>query len=215
MSTEILRSDALIVVDPQVDFCPGGALAVAGGDEVIPLINQLTLQFEKAGATIVVTQDWHTKDQISFASNHGLAPFTETQVSYGAQTLWPDHCVQGTPGSRLHPGLDIVNMDLLIRKGANPAIDSYSAFMENDHTTSTGLSGYLKSRGIKRVFLVGLAYDYCVGYSALDAVKEGFEAVIITDATRAIDLGGTVVIMEDRFKTAGVSLVQNFNTFTK
>lgn len=210
---EILSTDALIVVDPQLDFMPGGSLAVTDGDEIVPLINQLTKQFDKAGATIVATQDWHTRDQVSFASNHGVAPFTEVEVSYGPQTTWPDHCIQGSTGADFHPYLDVKKVVLIIRKGANPAIDSYSAFNENDKTTSTGLAGYLKARGVKRVFLVGLAYDYCVGYSALDAVTEGFEAIIIKDATRAIDLGGTVAIMEDKFETAGVQLIDNLNPF--
>lgn len=210
---DIMSTDALIVVDPQVDFCPGGKLAVADGDETIPLINQLIKRFDDAGATVVATQDWHTQDQISFASNHGVNPFTTVEVTYGPQTTWPDHCLQGSEGAEFHPALRTDKVDLIIRKGANPAIDSYSAFNENDKTTSTGLAGYLKSRGIKRVFLVGLAYDYCVGYSALDAVTEGFDATIIKDACRAIDLGGTVAIMEEKFAAAGVKLVDNLNPF--
>lgn len=208
---EILSTDALIVVDPQVDFCPGGKLAVNDGQEIMPLIAQLMKRFDDAGSTIVFTQDWHTQDQVSFASNHGVAPFTGIQVSYGHQTTWPDHCLQGSPGAEFHPMLNLNKVDLIIRKGANPAIDSYSAFYENDQTTTTGLAGYLWARGIKRVFLVGLAYDYCVGYSALDAVKEGFDTIILKDACRAIDLDGTVANMEGEFANAGVQLIDNLN----
>lgn len=209
---EILSTDALIVVDPQIDFCPGGALAVTDGDEIMPLIVQLMRRFDDAGSTIVFTQDWHTQDQVSFASNHGVAPFTEVEVSYGPQTTWPDHCLQGSPGADFHPLLNLNKVDLIIRKGAHPAIDSYSAFLENDKTTPTGLTGLLRDRGITRVFLVGLAYDFCVGYSALDAVTDGFEAIILKDATRAIDLDGSVAIMEERFAAAGVQLVDNLNS---
>lgn len=210
---EILSTDALIIVDPQNDFCPGGKLAVTDGQEVIPLINALSRAFDAAGATIVATQDWHTQDQISFASNHGVAPFTNIDVAYGEQTLWPDHCLQGSEGAAFHPGLRTDKVDLIIRKGANPAIDSYSAFNENDKTTSTGLAGYLNARCIKRVFLVGLAYDYCVGYSALDAVAAGFEATIIKDATRAIGLPGVVETMEEKFAAAGVQVIDNLNPY--
>lgn len=208
---EILSTDALIVVDPQVDFCPEGKLAVTDGNEIMPLVNQLIKRFDDAGATVVATQDWHTQDQVSFASNHGVAPFTVVDVSYGPQTTWPDHCLQGSEGAEFHPSLRTEKVDLIIRKGANPAIDSYSAFFENDKTTSTGLGGYLTARGITRVFIVGLAYDYCVGYTALDAVTEGFEAIILKDATRAINLPGEVDAMEERFTVAGVQLVDNLN----
>jgi nicotinamidase/pyrazinamidase len=210
---ELLSTDALIVVDPQLDFCPGGALAVTDGDEVMPLIVNLMGRFDTAGATIVFTQDWHTQDQVSFASNHGVAPFTDIEVSYGTQTTWPDHCLQGSTGADFHPSLNMNKVDLIIRKGAHPTIDSYSAFNENDRTTSTGLAGLLRDRGITRVFLVGLAYDFCVGYSALDAVTEGFDVIILKDATRAIDLNGSVAIMEEQFTLAGVQLVDNLNPY--
>ena len=210
---EILSTDALIVVDPQLDFCPGGKLAVNDGQEIMPLIVHLMKRFDDAGSTIVFTQDWHTQDQVSFATNHGVAPFTEVEVSYGPQTTWPDHCLQGSSGAEFHPMLNLNKVDLIIRKGANPAIDSYSAFNENDRTTTTGLAGYLRARGITRVFLVRLAYDYCVGYSALDAITEGFESIILKDATRAINLPGEVEAMEEKFATAGVQLVDNLNPY--
>ena len=193
--------DVLVVIDPQVDFCPGGALAVAGGDEIMPLINQIAARFEH----VVITQDWHPRDQISFASNHpGAAPFSVIEVAYGPQTLWPDHCVQGTAGAQLHPALDAPHAELILRKGFNPAVDSYSAFFENDKATATGLGGYLRQRGFKRCVFVGLALDFCVRYSAEDAIAEGFEAVVIPQACRAIDLDGSAAAALDAFADAGV-----------
>lgn len=206
-----LSTDALIVIDVQNDFCPGGKLAVPDGDEIVPLINVLIGRFAEAGATIVLTQDWHTQQQVSFASNHGVAPFTEVEVSYGNQTTWPDHCLAGSQGADFHQKLVTNLAHLIIRKGNNPAIDSYSAFRENDKTTQTGLTGYLKDRGIQRVFVVGLAFDYCVGYSAVDAANEGFDTTVIRDATRAIALPGKVEEMIAAFEEAGVKLVDNFN----
>ena len=195
--------DVLVVIDPQVDFCPGGALAVAGGDEIMPLINQIAARFEH----VVITQDWHPRDQISFASNHpGAAPFSVIEVAYGPQTLWPDHCVQGTAGAQLHPALDTPHAELILRKGYNRAVDSYSAFFENDKTTATGLSGYLRQRGFKRCVFVGLALDFCVRYSALDAVREGFGSVVIPAACRAIDLDGSAAATLAAFAAAGVTL---------
>lgn len=182
---DVRDTDALIVVDPQNDFCEGGALAVQGGAGIMPLINQIAERFK----TVIVSQDWHTPDQISFASNHeGAVPFTPIEVAYGLQMLWPDHCVQGTEGADFHPDVApaIQRAAAIIRKGANPAVDSYSAFFENDHKTSTGLSGLLRGLGVQRVFVCGLAYDYCVRYSAEDAVREGFDAIVIEEATRAI-----------------------------
>lgn len=182
---QIAASDALLVIDAQNDFCEGGALAVQGGAAIMPLINRLAERF----TTVIATQDWHTPDQISFASNHaGAAPFTQIEVAYGPQMLWPDHCVQGTPGADFHPdAAPAVNKALaVVRKGYNPAVDSYSGFYENDHRTATGLAGLLRDLGVKRVFLCGLAYDYCVRFTAEDAVREGFEAVVIEDACRAI-----------------------------
>jgi nicotinamidase/pyrazinamidase len=178
-------SDALLVIDPQNDFCEGGALAVAGGTEIMPLINRLAARFDR----VIVTQDWHTPDQISFASNHpGAAPFTEIEVAYGRQMLWPDHCLQGSPGADFHPDVapTVEKALAVIRKGYNPAVDSYSGFFENDHKTPTGLAGLLRELGVTRVFLAGLAFDYCVRFTAEDAVREGFEAVVISDASRAI-----------------------------
>lgn len=178
-------TDALLVIDPQNDFCEGGALAVAGGAEIMPLINRLADRFDK----VVVTQDWHTPDQISFASNHpGAQPFTEIEVAYGRQMLWPDHCLQGSPGADFHPEVKptIDRALAVVRKGCNPAVDSYSGFFENDHRTPTGLAGLLRELGVTRVFLAGLAFDYCVRFTAEDAVREGFEAVVISDASRAI-----------------------------
>lgn len=199
---KLLPTDALVIVDVQNDFCPGGALPVPGGDEIVPGINALP-DF----GTVVLTQDYHPDGHKSFASSHGQDPYTTTTLSYGEQVLWPDHCVWGTPGAAFHK--DIVTHALhaahtIIRKGKNPEIDSYSAFFENDRVTATGLGGYLKERGVKRVFFVGLAYDFCVGYSALDAVKEGFEAVVIEDLTRAIDFNGSLAAMNDDFDRAGV-----------
>ena len=178
-------TDALLVIDAQNDFCEGGALAVQGGAGIMPLINQLAARFD----TVIATQDWHTPDQISFASNHdGATPFTEIEVAYGPQMLWPDHCLQGTPGADFHPDVAPAVQKALavVRKGYNPAVDSYSGFFENDHRTATGLAGLLRDRGVSRVFLCGLAYDYCVRFTAEDAVREGFEAVVIEDACRAI-----------------------------
>ena len=182
---EVTATDALIVVDPQNDFCEGGALAVEGGAGIMPLINEIAARFK----TVVVSQDWHTPDQISFASNHeGAAAFTEIEVAYGPQMLWPDHCVQGSSGADFHPDVapTIQRAAAIIRKGANPAVDSYSAFFENDHQTPTGLAGLLRDMGVKRVFVCGLAYDYCVRFTAEDAVREGFEAVVLSEASRAI-----------------------------
>lgn len=195
-------TDALLVIDPQNDFCEGGALAVQGGAGIMPLINQLSERFAK----VIVTQDWHTPDQISFASNHpGAAPFTEIEVAYGRQMLWPDHCLQGSVGADFHPEVKpaIDRAVAVIRKGHNPAVDSYSGFFENDHRTPTGLAGLLRDLGVKRVFLVGLALDYCVRFTAEDAVREGFEAVVITDASRAI-APQTEAAALDSFRALGV-----------
>jgi nicotinamidase/pyrazinamidase len=199
-------SDVLIVVDVQNDFCPGGALAVAGGDQAIEVIHRVAPAFEH----ILLTQDWHPAGHHSFACVHrGKGPFESIEVAYGTQTLWPDHCVQGTWGAEFHPALHLPQGELVLRKGFRPDIDSYSAFFENDRTTATGLGGYLRERGLTRVFLVGLAYDYCVGYSALDARRLGFEAVIVRDACRAIDLDGSVEKIEAEFARAGVVLIES------
>lgn len=196
-------TEALIVIDVQNDFCPGGALAVAGGDEIISRINGLMDDF----ATVVLTQDWHPADHASFAANHpGAAPFSLTTMPYGPQVLWPTHCVQGTKGAAFHADLRTDPAQLVIRKGFRPQIDSYSAFFENDHTTATGLEGYLRSRGVTAVTLVGLATDYCVAYSALDAARLGFKAAVLEGAARAIDLNGSLAEARDKMRAAGVAL---------
>jgi len=183
-------TDMLLIVDIQNDFLAGGSLAVAGGDEIIPTINGLARRF----AHVILTQDWHPKDHLSFASSHpGTTPFQTISVSYGEQTLWPDHCVQSTAGASFSQTLDVPHAELILRKGYNRDIDSYSAFYENDHVTPTGLSGYLRERGFARVFLTGLAFDYCVRWSAEDARREGFEVTVIEDACRSIDLNGSRV----------------------
>lgn len=189
MTHSIRESDVLLVVDVQNDFCPGGSLAVPGGDDVVPVINRLARRFPH----VVLTQDWHPADHRSFASAHpGSKPFESIEASYGAQVLWPDHCVQATRGAQLHAGLDIPHAELVLRKGYRREIDSYSAFFENDRKTPTGLAGYLRERGLTRLFLVGLALDFCVRYSAEDAKRSGFDAVIVEDACRAIDMGGSL-----------------------
>lgn len=201
-------TDALLVIDIQNDFCPGGALAVAGGDEIIAGVGRLAVRFD----TVVLAQDWHPADHASFATQHDQAPFSTTRMAYGEQTLWPNHCVQGSAGADFHPALyasGVVNRaSAIIRKGTNPAIDSYSGFFENDQMTSTGLGAYLKDKGITRVFVVGLAYDFCVGYTALDARSLGLEATVVTDLTRAIGMplaqGTTVDAIERKFAQAGV-----------
>jgi nicotinamidase/pyrazinamidase len=183
------ESDVLLVVDVQNDFCPGGRLAVPGGDEVVPMVNRLAAAF----ANVVLTQDWHPAGHLSFASSHpGRQPFETIEVAYGPQVLWPDHCVQGSAGAQFHRDLDIPHAALVVRKGFRRAVDSYSAFFENDKTTPTGLAGYLRERGLERVFLAGLAFDFCVRYSAEDARGQGFAAVVIEDACRGIDVENSV-----------------------
>lgn len=193
--------EALIVIDVQNDFCPGGALAVAGGDEIIPRINALMAEF----STVVLTQDWHPANHASFAANHpGAAAFSLTDMPYGPQVLWPTHCVQGTKGAAFHPGLQTDPAQLVIRKGFRAGIDSYSAFFENDKTTATGLHGYLQDRGVRSVTLVGLATDYCVAYSALDAARLGYRVMVLEGACRAIDLNGSLEAALAETTAAGV-----------
>ena len=188
-SFSVGASDVLIVVDVQNDFCPGGNLAVPRGDEVILLINRLGSLF----ANVILTQDWHPSNHLSFASQHtGRRPYESVTLSYGSQVLWPDHCVQGTVGAAFHHSLDIVHAALVLRKGTHRDVDSYSTFYENDRRTSTGLAGYLRERGMKRVFLAGLAFDFCVRYSAEDADNAGFDVVVVDDACRGIDVGGSM-----------------------
>lgn len=205
------KTDALLVIDIQNDFCPGGALAVTGGDDIIPGVVALAKAFD----TVVLSQDWHPAGHASFASTQGAAPFSSKTMPYGEQTLWPDHCVQGSDGAAFHPALHadglVDRACAVVRKGMNPAIDSYSAFFENDRKTSTGLGGFLKDRGIRRVFVVGLAYDFCVGYSAIDAAGLGLDALVVEDLARAIgmplELETTVEVIERAFDVAGVSVV--------
>jgi len=195
--------EALVVIDVQNDFCPGGALAVAGGDEIVPIVNGLIQSFDH----VVLTQDWHPAGHSSFASSHpGKQPFETIAMPYGPQTLWPDHCVQGTEGALFHPDLVWTKGEIVIRKGFRKEIDSYSAFYENDHATPTGLGGYLKERGISKVTMVGLATDFCVAFSALDARRLGFDVTVRLDACRAIDLGGSLAAMTARMNEAGVTL---------
>ncbi|MCX7558121.1 bifunctional nicotinamidase/pyrazinamidase [Sulfitobacter sp. F26204] len=195
---------ALIVIDLQNDFCPGGALAVAGGNTIVQGINALMNDFE----AVVLTQDWHPAGHSSFASSHeGKAPMDLIDMPYGPQVLWPDHCIQGSMGAKFHTELHQDRADLIIRKGYNPAIDSYSAFFENDHETPTGLEGYLRTRGITGVTMVGLALDFCVHYSAVDAAKLGFNVTVHRDLCRAIDMGGSLTAATDELQGAGVRLV--------
>ena len=199
-------ADVLAIVDVQNDFCPQGALAVPEGDAVVPVANRLAAAF----AHVVLTQDWHPADHASFASRHpGRNPFESVAMPYGAQTLWPDHCVQGTPGAAFHRALAADRAELIVRKGFRRAIDSYSAFFENDRRTATGLAGYLRERGFRRVVLCGLAFDFCVRWSALDARAQGFEAVVVEDACRAIDLEGSAAATRADFAQAGIGLVRS------
>jgi nicotinamidase/pyrazinamidase len=206
MSFTLRSTDALLVIDMQLDFLPGGALAVAGGDAILTGINALATKFEH----VILTQDWHPRGHISFASSHGKQPFTDTvEAAYGTQTLWPDHCIQGSPGAALHPDLDIPHTELILRKGFRREIDSYSAFTENDGITPTGLAGYLRERGLQRLFLTGLAYDFCVGFSALAAARLGFESLVVEDLSRAVGLPGTVETTNTSFTGAGIQRIQS------
>jgi nicotinamidase/pyrazinamidase len=203
-SATINGSDVLIVVDIQNDFCPGGALAVPRGDEVVPIVNRLAARFRN----VVLTQDWHPRGHFSFASSHpGKKPFATIAASYGPQVLWPDHCVQGTPGAEFHRSLQIPHAALVLRKGMEPAIDSYSTFYENDRKTPTGLVGYLRARGFTRVFLAGLAFDFCVRYSAEDAQREGFAVFVVEDACRGIDVNDSVAATRASLAALGVACI--------
>jgi nicotinamidase/pyrazinamidase len=194
---------ALIVIDVQNDFCPGGALAVAGGDEIIAQINGMMDQY----AVCVLTQDWHPADHASFAANHaGAAAFSVVEMPYGPQVLWPSHCVIGSEGAAFHPALRMDAAQMVVRKGFRSAIDSYSAFFENDRITPTGLEGYLRSRGVTGLVMVGLATDFCVAYSALDARRLGFDVAVIQSACRAIDLNGSLAAATGQMRDAGVTL---------
>lgn len=196
--------DVLIIADPQLDFCPGGSLAVPRGDEIVPAVNRLAQSFRH----VILTQDWHPAGHASFASAHpGRQPFETIEVDYGPQTLWPDHCVQGTMGAAFHPALDIPQVELVIRKGYRPNIDSYSAFRENDRKTPTGLAGYLRERGFERVTVCGLATDFCVFFSAVDARAAGFETAVALEASRAIDVDGSLTRSLAAMRDAGVALL--------
>lgn len=200
----ITGRDILIVIDVQNDFCPGGALPVAHGQEVVPVINRSASQFRD----VILTQDWHPPGHESFASAHpGCEPFQEIDAPYGPQILWPDHCVQATPGAAFHPDLALPHAELIVRKGFRRNIDSYSAFFENDHTTPTGLGGYLRERGFARIFFAGLAFDFCVRFSAEDARRLGFDVVVIEEGCRGIDINDSVADTRDEFKKLDVLLV--------
>jgi nicotinamidase/pyrazinamidase len=210
MSLPLTSSDVLLVIDVQNDFCPGGALAVTDGDAILPLINSLAQKFHHT----VLTQDWHPKAHISFASTHAdKQPHDSIEICYGPQTtiqtLWPEHCRQQTEGAAFHPGLDIPQAEVILRKGFRQDIDSYSAFLENDHFTPTGLAGYLRERSLSRLFLCGLAYDFCVRYSAIDGKHLGFETIVIEDACRPVNLPGSVAETNVVLAAAGVSRMQS------
>ena len=201
-----MQDKALVIIDIQRDFCPGGALAVAEGDAVVPIVNRLQPKFPLR----VLTQDWHPANHASFAANHaGAEPFSMTEMPYGPQVLWPSHCIQGSQGAEFHPDLETSTAAVTIRKGFRPEIDSYSAFFENDHTTPTGLTGYLRDQGIKSLAMVGLATDFCVRFSAVDAAKLGFEVTLIEDACRAIDMDGSLAEAMKDMVDHGVTLTQS------
>ncbi|MCU1323620.1 MAG: Nicotinamidase [Acidobacteriaceae bacterium] len=206
----LTQSDALLVIDLQNDFCPpvhraGGALAVTEGDTIIPLINALAARLPHT----ILTQDWHPTGHISFATTHAKDPYETIAAPYGPQVLWPDHCLQHSHGAAFHPALDVPQAELILRKGFRQEIDSYSAFLENDHTTPTGLAGYLRERGITRLFLCGLAYDFCVRYSALDGKALGFETIVIEDASKAVNLPHSVADTNDALAAAGIPRVHS------
>ena len=198
--------DLLLLIDIQNDFCPGGALAVADGDAVVPIANRLAARF----AHVVLTQDWHPADHFSFASRHdGLEPFGAVEAAYGQQTLWPDHCVQGSAGAAFHPDLDTTRAEMIVRKGYRSDLDSYSAFFENDQMTPTGLGGYCRERGFGHIVMLGLATDFCVAWSALDARRLGFDVTLVLDGCRAIDLDGSLDKALSDMRAAGVTLLQD------
>ena len=195
--------DVLLIVDVQNDFCPGGALAVPDGDAIVPEVNRLARSF----AHVILTQDWHPSGHASFASSHpGKRPFDAIEISYGTQILWPDHCVQGTTGAGFHPKLDVPHAELVLRKGFRSAVDSYSAFRENDRRTPTGLAGYLRERGLERIILCGLAADFCVAFSAIDGREAGFAVTVVTSASRGIDIDGSLAWAMRSMSEAGVTL---------
>lgn len=201
---KVSSKDVLIIVDVQNDFCTGGALAVPGGEKVVPAINRIAERFEN----VVLTQDWHPEDHVSFASNHPRKdPYDSIVLSYGLQVLWPDHCVKGSTGADFHRELETLRASLVVRKGFHRNVDSYSAFYENDKKTSTGLAGYLRERGLNTLFFAGLAFDFCVRYSAEDARKAGFDAVVVEEACRGIDLDGSVAATHRSLRSLGIPVV--------
>ncbi len=203
---QIYSTDALLLIDLQLDFMPGGPLAVPGGDAILPRLNALAARFEH----VVLTEDWHPSGHISFASTHaGKQPYEQVNAPYGLQTLWPEHCLQHTAGAALHPELNVPHAELILRKGFRREMDSYSAFLENDHRTGTGLGGYLRERGLRRLFLAGLAYDFCVRFSAVDGRAQGFETLVIEDATRAVGLPGSVAAADAALAEAGVQRIRS------
>ena len=202
-------TSALIIVDLQVDFCPGGTLAVNGGDEIVSGINSLISDRAVLFNKIILTADWHPKGHVSFSSSHNLEPYASVEINGRKVTLWPDHCVEGSSGAGFHPDLQVEKADLLIRKGRNAGMDSYSAFYENDRKTPTGLAGYLENNGIQTVYLCGLAFDWCVYFSAMDSIKHGFNPIVISDLTRAVDLPvGYALEKEKEMQKAGISLIE-------
>ncbi len=208
MTQEFGSDSALIIIDVQNDFCPGGALAVAGGDQVVPVINRMQPGFEN----IVLTQDWHPADHSSFAANQsGKTAFETITLAYGEQTLWPNHCIQQSAGANFHPELDTKRAQLVIRKGFRANVDSYSALFENDHKTPTGLDGYLKDRGIKKLLMVGLATDFCVAFSAIDAARLGYQTTVVLEGCRAIDLASSLATQTEAMRKAGVTMVDSLN----
>jgi nicotinamidase/pyrazinamidase len=202
---QLQPTDALLVIDVQNDFMPGGALAVPNGDAIVPLINTLAKKFDH----VILTQDWHPHQHISFATTHNKQPFEVVEVHYGPQTLWPEHVLQHTEGAAFHPALHIPHAELILRKGFRRHIDSYSAFLENDHRTPTGLAGYLRERNLRRLFLCGLAYDFCVRYSAIDGKALGFETIVIEDTTRPVNLSNSVAETNAALATANVRRIQS------
>ena len=207
---QLQPTDALLVIDVQNDFMPGGALGVADGDVIIPLINALAKKFDH----VILTQDWHPTQHISFAATHNKQPFETVEAPYGPQTLWPEHVLQHTDGAAFHPALHIPHAELILRKGFRRNIDSYSAFLENDHTTPTGLAGYLRERNITRLFLCGLAYDFCVRYSAFDGHALGFETIVVEDATRPVNLGASVTETNTALAAAGIPRIRSADLLT-
>jgi nicotinamidase/pyrazinamidase len=210
MMITIQPTDALLVIDVQNDFMPGGALPIKDGDAIVPLINSLAKKFDH----VILTQDWHPTQHISFATTHNKQPFETVEAPYGPQTLWPEHVLQHTDGAAFHPALHIPHAELILRKGFRRNIDSYSAFLENDHTTPTGLAGYLRERNITRLFLCGLAYDFCVRYSAFDGHALGFETIVVEDATRPVNLGASVTETNTALAAAGIPRIRSADLLT-